>query len=571
MFDKVKKLVRVFAVICIASIAMYTAPKPAQAQAQGRPFSLPFAAPPGPTTWLMGQAYGNTTGAYNSGKFQYAAGQGLHFGIDISAPCGTPVVAIGDGEIDQVDNFSFGILPHNVTIFHRELGLTSLYGHLLSKPTVVKGQPVKKGDIIAHTGDPDLTCQSRPHLHLEVRSRDYTIAHNPSVYIDADWSMLNTFGFGGGGYAKDLFNPNRWQTIGDQPNIDFNEATLNNSRAVWPPASRNQPPSQTLPLFVAPLLGDAAPTFRQLTQSPCCSRAWWSPDSRAVRYWNGPEGQRAQVNQVDITAEGSAPQITDFSPVASLDGQYEVRWDSGRVSVRRFADNSLKALMTGSAWPRPSPGSTKIMWHYLASESVPGGAPPATEIWVANPDGSGLIQVATPRGGSVSWLDDDRVLLSQRQDRSNMWNLSIYTLSTRQAQPLLTAKNLRGMSVSPGGHYILYYLAFQDNPADSGIYLLETRPGAMPVKMPFFGSWRWRDSLSLIYIPFELGKPIVLTHYDVTTGKSRPLIDPATQPVGIINDDWSVSPNGQHIVFWNTKDLALWLITLPAQPAQTVG
>ena len=28
------------------------------------PFALPFAAPPGPDTWILGQAYGNTVGAY---------------------------------------------------------------------------------------------------------------------------------------------------------------------------------------------------------------------------------------------------------------------------------------------------------------------------------------------------------------------------------------------------------------------------------------------------------------------------------------------------------------------------
>src|SRR5690349_1563712 len=69
------------------------------------PFSLPFASPPGPATWLVGQQYGNTATAFNFGKYWYGAGQGLHFGLDFAAPCGTPVTAIGDGVVAYVDNF----------------------------------------------------------------------------------------------------------------------------------------------------------------------------------------------------------------------------------------------------------------------------------------------------------------------------------------------------------------------------------------------------------------------------------------------------------------------------------
>jgi murein DD-endopeptidase MepM/ murein hydrolase activator NlpD len=100
---------------------------PARSQTPEKVFSLPFTSPPGPSTWLMSQQHGNTIGAFNYGKYWYAGGQGLHFGIDFAAPCGTPVVAIADGEIDQVDNMSFGLEPHNLTIFHRELGYIHLY------------------------------------------------------------------------------------------------------------------------------------------------------------------------------------------------------------------------------------------------------------------------------------------------------------------------------------------------------------------------------------------------------------------------------------------------------------
>src|SRR5262245_50076531 len=78
---------------------------PVTTKAASRPFSLPFNTPPGPTTWLVGQQFGNTGGAFNFGPYWYGAGQGLHFGVDFNTPCGTDVVAIADGVVQYVDNF----------------------------------------------------------------------------------------------------------------------------------------------------------------------------------------------------------------------------------------------------------------------------------------------------------------------------------------------------------------------------------------------------------------------------------------------------------------------------------
>src|SRR5512143_3322842 len=73
-----------------------------------KPFGLPFADPPGPNTWYLGGGYGNTVGAYFQRDTTYRAGQGLHFGVDFAAPCGTPVIAIGDGTVAKVDAFEHG-------------------------------------------------------------------------------------------------------------------------------------------------------------------------------------------------------------------------------------------------------------------------------------------------------------------------------------------------------------------------------------------------------------------------------------------------------------------------------
>ena len=133
-------------------------------------FRLPFTTAPGPDTWLLLQPYGNTVFAYQYRSAIYHAGQGLHFGVDFAARCGTEVVAIGDGIVSSADNPYHGAGPHNLMINHPN-GMASFYGHLLSAPFVHAGEEVVAGQLVGLTGDPDLTCTSRPHLHLEIRGR----------------------------------------------------------------------------------------------------------------------------------------------------------------------------------------------------------------------------------------------------------------------------------------------------------------------------------------------------------------------------------------------------------------
>lgn len=199
-----------------------------------KPFVLPFNTPPGPDTWLLGQLYGNTTGAYANRRNFYAAGQGLHFGLDFSAPCGTPVVAIGDGVVLGADG-PWGSAPHNLLIDHRN-NYWSLYGHLLERPKLKAGDKVKQGDVVALSGDPDSTCHSRPHLHLEIRANNNERFVNPINVIEADWDTLALFGQFGRGFERDLSDPRKWQTMYDQPDGIRGAPFLNEFKNAWPPA-----------------------------------------------------------------------------------------------------------------------------------------------------------------------------------------------------------------------------------------------------------------------------------------------------------------------------------------------
>ena len=65
-----------------------------------------------------------------------------HWGMDFSAPIGTPVYASGDGVVERADQNAAGYGKH-ITINHG-FGYISLYAHL-SKYNVRKWQKIKRG------------------------------------------------------------------------------------------------------------------------------------------------------------------------------------------------------------------------------------------------------------------------------------------------------------------------------------------------------------------------------------------------------------------------------------------
>jgi len=87
----------------------------------------------------------------------------MHWGMDFTAPRGTPVYASGDGVVVRADAGSSGYGKH-IRIDHG-FGYVSLYGHLY-KYNVRKNQKIKRGDLIGFVGS---TGRSEaPHLHYEI-------------------------------------------------------------------------------------------------------------------------------------------------------------------------------------------------------------------------------------------------------------------------------------------------------------------------------------------------------------------------------------------------------------------
>ncbi len=90
----------------------------------------------------------------------------FHAGTDLRAPIGTPVLAPADGVVKFVQynqNSGYG----NVVSLSHNYGFESYYAHLMNKPIVKEGQFVKKGDVIAYSGNSGMS--TGPHLHYEIK------------------------------------------------------------------------------------------------------------------------------------------------------------------------------------------------------------------------------------------------------------------------------------------------------------------------------------------------------------------------------------------------------------------
>jgi murein DD-endopeptidase MepM/ murein hydrolase activator NlpD len=123
----------------------------------------------------------------------------LHRGLDMKAKMKTPVYATADGIVEWAGfhkRSGFGklvILQHNY-------GFRAYFGHL-NKIVIKSGKFVKKGDLIAYTGNSGMS--SGPHLHYEIRFIQRAV--NPYEFVK--WSVTN---------YKDIFEKEKkipWQSL----------------------------------------------------------------------------------------------------------------------------------------------------------------------------------------------------------------------------------------------------------------------------------------------------------------------------------------------------------------------
>lgn len=110
-------------------------------------------------------------------------GESIHMGIDLASTTNAPVEAANSGIVAYAGYL--GIYGNFVMIDHG-FGFFTLYGHL-SSIDVKKGQEVKKGDIIAHTGSSGLA--GGDHLHFGMFIGGQFV--NPQEWWDPHWIADN--------------------------------------------------------------------------------------------------------------------------------------------------------------------------------------------------------------------------------------------------------------------------------------------------------------------------------------------------------------------------------------------
>lgn len=99
----------------------------------------------------------------------------MHDGIDIACEVGTHVHATGDGVVSYVGRRGgYG----NAVEIDNGFGYMTLFGHL-ERPLVHDGEKVKRGQVVALSGDTGLS--TGPHLHYEVRKNGVPV--DPSQYF----------------------------------------------------------------------------------------------------------------------------------------------------------------------------------------------------------------------------------------------------------------------------------------------------------------------------------------------------------------------------------------------------
>ena len=113
--------------------------------------------------WVVTQRYGCTGLGFEPPR---GACPHFHFGIDLAAPAGAPVVAVlaGQAEVFPPAGHGGGYGLH--VVVHHGDGVETMYAHL-GGVAISSGQQVSAGTVLGGEGSTGLS--TGPHLHFEVR------------------------------------------------------------------------------------------------------------------------------------------------------------------------------------------------------------------------------------------------------------------------------------------------------------------------------------------------------------------------------------------------------------------
>ncbi|MBN1429307.1 MAG: hypothetical protein JXB07_13110 [Anaerolineae bacterium] len=324
------------------------------------------------------------------------------------------------------------------------------------------------------------------------------------------------------------------------------------------PATGPAPTAETSPT-------PAMPTLTRLTGTGCCIQPFWSTDGQMVQFIDKPE-HTLPTGIYGVSIDGGPVRlISERIGVYSPDGRYVAYLNAdGQTIIEEIATGSRVIAPNKGKYVVFSPTSRRLAWEeYVSSGNFD---QQGTAVKISNIDGSEVQLVTTLYGGGiVGWLDDDTLLLLGKNAGTDEERI-LFTLSVIDGTrvDLVSQQRMRSISVAPGGQWIAYAVTLDpDGPEDDGLWVVSV-DGSQHYQLDVFGGLKWRDETRLLIVPMDIDAPShCLLQIDAPTRQVTALTDPAQLSFRIAGGDWSVSPTGRHVVFLNSEDMALWLLSLP--------
>lgn len=353
--------------------------------------------------------------------------------------------------------------------------------------------------------------------------------------------------------------PNNTPTKGPISNLQSPTTQPPNNPTSQPPT-----PKPTEPPTRVPSPTPVPAQLIQLMDGACCASPGWYSDSETILYIDKPtEDAPVGLYSVNINAPNRSELWNERIAFYTREFDYAQIPEKAGTRVIRVSDGKQVRVPNGGRTVSLSPDRTRIVWTetretFPIEERV-------SNIMLApiNFDGEGvgeaqrLTQVL--RGGVSGWLDNNRLLMNGRLSRDTEDSTTlVYDLTTDKQTVIFTAERSRLTTVSRDGKWLAYVITNDKDPERDGLWVIRT-DGTENTKLDLFGAAQWRDGTRLIIAPFEMGTPShSFYEYDIETGKTRRLTPPS-EPFKVASGDWTISPDGDKIVFVNAADNNLWL------------
>lgn len=306
----------------------------------------------------------------------------------------------------------------------------------------------------------------------------------------------------------------------------------------------------------------------RLLDGGCCASPGWYSDSQTVLFIDKPAADApVGLYKVDINAPQESELWSERIAFYTREFDYAQIPEQAGTRIIRVSDGKELRVRNGGRQVSFSPDRTRVVWTETRETFPIENRVSNIMLAPVDFDGAGVGEAKRVtqvlRGGVSGWLDDNRLLMNGRLSRDTEESTTlVYDLTSGEQTVVFTAERSRLTSVSRDGSWIAYVIVNDKDATRNGLWVSHT-DGTSLKKVDLFGAAQWRDGARLIIAPFEMNAPThAFYEYNAETGETRRLT-PASQPFKIASGDWSVSPDGNKIVFVNAADNNLWLWKLP--------